>query len=702
MARKAATPDARDPASIGPDELNETEAAAELARLAALLARLGRAYHGGDAPEVDDAEYDALVRRNEAIERRFPDLVRADTPSARVGAAPEGGFAKHAHLVPMLSLDNVFDRAEFEAFAARARRFLGLKDEADTRLRFVAEPKIDGLSISLTYQDGRFIGGATRGDGTTGEDVTENLRTLRGLPERLSGDAPGLIEIRGEVFLRKADFLALNQHQAEAGQRLFANPRNAAAGALRQLDASVTAARPLSLFAYAQGRSSEPVADTHSDYLDRLRGWGFSVNPLSQVLESAEAAERFQADLALQRSSLEYDIDGVVYKIDDLGLQERLGFVGRAPRWAVAWKFPAEQAITRLEEIRIQVGRTGALTPVAVLEPVNVGGVLVTRATLHNADEIARKDVRPGDRVQLQRAGDVIPQILGRVPEEGVERGEPYVFPDHCPACGSKAVRAEGEVVVRCTGGLVCPAQTVERLIHLVSRPAFDIDGLGDKSIQEFHEAGLIRTPADIFRLRPEDLEGREGWKETSINRLMRAIEAARTIPLARFIFGLGIRRIGETNARLLARHYGSYAAWREQMQAATTVGSDERLALGSISRVGTAIADELATFFAEAHNRAALDELAGLLTIEDEVAPESAALAGKTIVFTGTLTTMTRPEAKAMAERLGAKVTDSVSQKTDLVVLGTDAGSKAKKAAALGIATLDEAGWRELAGVAE
>ena len=693
-------PSERDAAAIEPAELNETEAAGELERLAALIARLGRAYHGADAPEATDAEYDALFRRNEAIEQRFPELIRADTPSARVGSAPEGGFAKHPHLVPMLSLENVFDRAEFEAFAARARRFLGLKDEADAPLRVVAEPKIDGLSISLTYENGVFVRGATRGDGAVGEDVTENLRTLKGLPQRLHGDAPALIEIRGEVFLRKADFLGLNAHQAETGQRLFANPRNAAAGSLRQLDPTVTAGRPLSLFAYAQGRSSARVSDTHSGYLQRLRDWGFDVNPLSELLENAEAAERFQAALALARSGLEYDIDGVVYKIDEIALQERLGFVGRAPRWAVAWKFPAEQAITRLEEIRIQVGRTGALTPVAVLEPVNVGGVLVTRATLHNADEIARKDVRPGDRVQLQRAGDVIPQILGRVPEDGVERGPPYVFPDHCPACGAKAVRPDGEVVVRCTGGLVCPAQTVERLIHLVSRPAFDIDGLGEKSIAEFHAAGLILRPADIFRLKGASLEGREGWKDVSIAKLMRAIAERRTIPLARFIFGLGIRRIGERNARLLARHYGSYAHWREQMERATTIGSDERLALGSIIGIGEAIADELATFFLEAHNRQAVDELAAELTVEREDAPASAALAGKTIVFTGSLATMTRPEAKAMAERLGANVTDSVSKKTGLVVLGAEAGSKAKKAVELGIDTLDEAGWRALVGL--
>ena len=689
----------RDLSAIAADALSETEAAAELARLAALLARLGRAYHAEDAPEATDAEYDALFGRNQAIERRYPTLVRADTPSAAIGAAPEGGFAKHRHLLPMLSLDNVFDRGDFDAFVARARRFLGIREE--TTLPMVAEPKIDGVSISLTYEAGRFVYGATRGDGAVGEDVTENLRTLRDLPARLGDGAPALIEIRGEVFLRKADFLALNEHQAAAGQRPFANPRNAAAGSLRQLDRRITQARPLSLFAYAQGRSSEPVAGTHSGYLERLRGWGFAVNPLSELLEGPDAAERFQAGLALKRSSLEYDIDGVVYKIDDLALQERLGFVGRSPRWAVAWKFPAEQAFTRLQEIRIQVGRTGALTPVAVLEPVNVGGVLVTRATLHNADEIARKDVRPGDRVQLQRAGDVIPQILGRVEEPGVARGPAFVFPDHCPVCGSKAVRPDGEVVVRCTGGLVCPAQTVERLIHLASRAAFDIEGLGEKSIQEFHDAGLIRVPADIFRLRPDQIAGREGWKDASTARLMRAIDERRRIPLARFIFGLGIRRIGETNARLLARHYGSYAQWRAQMQAATVVGSDERLALGSITGVGETIAGELATFFAEAHNRDAVDALAAeLRQIEDETAAEQSALSGQVIVFTGSLASLTRPEAKALAERLGAKVTDSVSKKTDLVVLGSEAGSKAKKAAELGIATVDEAGWRALAGL--
>ena len=498
------------------ETLSVAEAAAELARLAAEIARHDRAYHEQDAPEISDAEYDALRRRNAAIEARFPDLVRPDSPTHRVGGAPAGGFAKVRHRVPMLSLDNAFGAEEFHEFCERARRFLGLKDEA---LAFVGEPKIDGLSISLTYEDGRFVRGATRGDGTEGEDVTANLLTMRDVPRTLKGSAPRFIEIRGEVFLRKADFLALNAAQEQAGQRLFANPRNAAAGSLRQLDARVTAGRPLSLFAYAQGESSEPVAETHWGYLQRLRQWGFSVSPLSRLLASEAEAAAFQAAIGEQRAGLEYDIDGVVYKLNDLKLQNRLGFVGRAPRWAIAWKFPAEQATTALQDILIQVGRTGALTPVAQLQPVNVGGVLVTRATLHNEDEIARKDIRIGDTVVLQRAGDVIPQVVRVVADKRKPGTKPYVFPDHCPVCGSLAVRPPGEAVRRCTGGLTCPAQTEERLIHFVSRPAFDIDGLGEKTIREFHADGLVRGPADIFALpaREAEIAGREGWGEARL-----------------------------------------------------------------------------------------------------------------------------------------------------------------------------------------
>jgi DNA ligase (NAD+) len=681
------------------DSLTETEAAEELDRLAREIAHHDAAYHTHDAPEISDAEYDALRRRNAAIEARFPALIRADSPSSRIGGAPESGFAKLRHRVPMLSLDNAFDATEFVEFCARAKRFLGRTEP----LVFVAEPKIDGLSINLTYEHGHFVRGATRGDGTEGEDVTANLRTMKSVPDRLHGHAPALIEIRGEVFMTKADFLALNQSQADAGAKVFANPRNAAAGSLRQLDVRITAGRPLSLFAYAQGESSEPVATTHWDYLERLKAWGFDVNPLSRRLGSEGDAETFQSEIGLERSGLGYDIDGVVYKIDDLALQRRLGFVGRAPRWAIAWKFPAEQATTVLRDIRIQVGRTGALTPVAELEPVNVGGVLVARATLHNEDEIARKDIRIGDTVVLQRAGDVIPQIVSVVMDRRPEGSKPYIFPDTCPACGSHAVRPPGEVVRRCTGGLICPAQRVERLIHFVSRPAFDIDGLGEKTIQEFYNEGWLHGPADLFKLpeREAEIATREGWGKQSARNLSRAIAARRTVPLERFIYALGIRRIGSTNARLLARQYGSFENWRTQMRAATTIGSDERLELGSISGIGPTIAEELTDFFGEDRNIAALDELARELTVEDVVRADAAdsPIDGKTVVFTGTLETMTRPEAKARAESLGAKVTDSVSKKTDFVVVGADAGSKARKAAELGVRTMTEAEWRDLVG---
>jgi DNA ligase (NAD+) len=684
------------------DELTEAEAAAELASLAREIAHHDRLYHQQDAPEISDAEYDALRRRNAAIETRFPHLIRADSPSNRIGGAPESGFAKVRHRVPMLSLDNAMSAEEFAEFCARARRFVGLA--ANVPLAFVAEPKIDGLSISLTYQHGEFVRGATRGNGTEGEDVTANLRTMKSVPQKLKGRAPALIEVRGEVFMTKADFLKMNEAQAKAGQKVFANPRNAAAGSLRQLDSKITAGRPLSLFAYAQGESSEAVADTHWHYLQRLRDWGFQVNPLSRHLKSEDEAAAFQNDIAAERSGLGYDIDGVVYKIDDLALQRRLGFVGRAPRWAIAWKFPAEQAMTVLRDIHIQVGRTGALTPVARLEPVNVGGVLVQNATLHNEDEIARKDIRIGDTVVLQRAGDVIPQIVSVVLERRPKGAKPYVFPDLCPVCGSHAVRPPGEAVRRCTGGLICEAQRVERLIHFVSRPAFDIDGLGEKTIREFYEEGWLHSPADLFRLpaREAAIAEREGWGKVSARNLSRAIEARRKIPLDRFIYALGIRRIGESNARLLARHYGSFGNWRKEMLAAVEPGSEARAELDNIVGIGPAIAEELADFFGETRNVKLVDELAAELTIEDSARAEAtdSEIAGKTLVFTGSLETMTRPEAKARAEALGAKVTDSVSKKTDLVVVGADAGSKARKASELGVRTVTEAEWRDLAGL--
>jgi DNA ligase (NAD+) len=660
------------------------------------IAEANTAYHTKDAPVITDAEYDALRREANALLAGHPEFGDAAEVLEEVGAAPAAGFRKIRHSVPMLSLDNAFGPEDFVDFCAKIRRFLGL-DEAP--LEFVAEPKIDGLSISITYEERKFLRAATRGDGAEGEDVSQNLLTLQALPRTLPEDAPEKIEIRGEVYMTKADFLALNESQ----ERKFANPRNAAAGGLRQLDAGITAKRKLSLFAYAQGESSTPVAATHWGYLRKLEEWGFSVNPLSRKITEAEA-EEFQSEIGIARAGLPYDIDGVVYKINDLALQTRLGFVGRAPRWAIAWKFPAERATTTLLDIEIQVGRTGALTPRAKLTPVNVGGVLVQHATLHNEDEISRKDIRIGDTVELQRAGDVIPQIIRPLPELRPKGAAPFEFPTHCPVCGSIAERDMDEAVRRCTGGLICAAQITERLIHFCSRGAFDIEGMGDKTVVEFHEAGLIRSAPDIFRLplHEKQISEREGWGKVSAAKLSAAIEARRTIPLPRFIYALGIRRIGENNAKLLARHYGSYANWRESMLAATEIGSDARLELGSISGIGPAIATDLAAFFSEAHNLETLDALDEFLTVTEApgVGAPNSPLAGKTIVFTGTLATLARPEAKAKAESLGAKVTESVSKKTDFVVVGTDAGSKAVKAAELGLTILTEEQFREIAGL--
>ncbi|MCA3358966.1 MAG: NAD-dependent DNA ligase LigA [Roseomonas sp.] len=697
--------------------LSELDAAIELAELAREIARHDRLYHAKDQPEITDAEYDALIARNRAIEARFPHLIRSDSPSRRVGAPVAEGFAKSRHGEPMLSLDNVFSPEEFSDFCKRIRRFLGL---AETEaLAFVGEPKIDGLSINLLYENGVFIKGATRGDGAEGEDVTANLLTIPSLPRQLKPPFPASIEIRGEVFMEKADFLSFRAAQEAAAEArearraaseklgdavvIPANPRNAAAGSVRQLDARITATRPLKLLAYAMGAASEAPAETHHDFLNALRRWGFAVNPLSRRLDGEDAAEHFQAEIGAGRAALGYDIDGVVYKLDRIDWQRRLGFVGRAPRWAVAWKFPAEQAVTKLLDIEIQVGRTGALTPRAVMEPVNVGGVMVRHATLHNEDEIARKDVRIGDTVMLQRAGDVIPQILGVVLEKRPADAQPYAFPLNCPACGSHAIRDGEDVVRRCTGGLTCPAQTTERLRHFVSRRAMDIEGLGEENIQFLFDAGLIKSPADIFRLhqKRETLAGFEGWGERKISKLLEAIEACRSVALERFIFALGIRRIGEQNAKLLARHYHSLEAWRAAMIAAHIIGSEAREELGSIQGIGPAIAEELVEFFAEPRNLAALDDLSSEvspLAVEETSAADSA-FAGKTMVFTGTLEKMTRDEAEALAERLGAKVTKSVSKKTDFVVVGADAGSKAAKAAELGVKTLTEAEWVDLAG---
>ncbi|SHK08281.1 DNA ligase (NAD+) [Roseomonas rosea] len=717
----AKTPSPALPQAMPAEELTEAEAARELEALAARIAEANAAYHLHDAPIMSDAEYDALFRRNQAIETRFPELVRADSPSRKVGEEPAAGFAKSRHGTPMLSLDNAFSPEDFAEFAARIRRFLGLS--AEEVLRFVAEPKIDGLSVNLTYENGAFVKGATRGDGTEGEDITENLKTLAELPRALKAPFPERIEIRGEVFMTKADFLAFHaeqtrlfeerEHRRETGGkvgeavRIPVNPRNAAAGSLRQLDPKVTARRPLKLFAYAQGASSAPVAETHWAYLETLRRWGFQVNPLSQLLDDEHAAADFQASMAERRAGLDYDIDGVVYKLDRLDWQSRLGFVGRAPRWAIAWKFPAERAVTKLLEIQIQVGRTGALTPRAVMQPVNVGGVMVQHATLHNEDEVARRDVRLGDTVELQRAGDVIPQIIRVVDPDRPDRGPPWQPPTTCPECGSPAIRPEGEVVRRCTGGLICPAQQVERLIHFAARNAMDIEGLGIENVVLLHEAKLVTTPADIFRLKDhvETLRGWKGWggsakgESRKVANLLAAIEARRSVSLERFIFALGIRRIGEQNARLLARHYHTAEAWREAMLAARVVGSEAREDLGGIQGIGPAIAQELVSFFAERRNVEALDDLLREVSPEPAEAVAEGALSGKSIVFTGSLETMTRQEAEARAEALGAKVVKSVSKRTDFVVVGADAGSKAKKAAELELKTLTEAEWREMAG---
>ncbi|MDX1423787.1 MAG: NAD-dependent DNA ligase LigA [Kiloniellales bacterium] len=690
------------------ETLSPDQAAEELARLAKEIARHDRLYYQKDAPEISDADYDALRRRNEAIEARFPELVRPDSPSRRVGAAPAPGFAKVRHAVPMLSLANAFDAEDIREFHARVRRFLNLGDEP---VALVAEPKIDGLSISLRYENGRFAQGATRGDGTEGEDVTRNLRTLEDVPKRLAGDAPEVIEVRGEVYMSRPAFLKLNEDQEAAGGKIFANPRNAAAGSLRQLDSRVTASRPLALFAYAMGEVTGAVGATHWEFLERLRHWGFPTNPLARLCDSVEDALAFYQEILGQRAELPYDIDGIVFKVNRFDWQERLGFVSRAPRWAIAHKFPAEQVQTRLERIAIQVGRTGALTPVAELTPVTVGGVVVARATLHNEDEIARKDIREGDLVVVQRAGDVIPQVVEVVKEAGRKRKPPYRFPEVCPVCGSSAVREPGAAVRRCTGGLICPAQAVERLRHFVSRDAFDIEGLGDKHIRAFFEDGLLKSPVDLFRLRETDeaaetkLADRDGWGETSARKLFDAIDARRRMPLDRLIYALGIRQVGQATAKLLARNYGTFEAWRAAMAAAAKENGDESSGayadLVNIDQIGPSVAADLVAFMAEPHNREVLDELAKLLEIEPVAAPARAdsPVAGKTVVFTGALGTMSRGEAKARAEALGAKVAGSVSKKTDFVVVGADAGSKARKAAELGVETLSEEDWLALIG---
>lgn len=696
---------------ISVDDLTEKDARRELARLAMDIAYHDALYHKNDAPEITDAAYDALRRRNEAIEARFPDLIRKDSPSLRVGGGLKSGFGKIKHVKPMLSLGNAFADADVSDFITRVRRFLGLSDGEEVAI--VAEPKIDGLSASLRYEKGKLVYAATRGDGAEGEDVTANMRTLEDVPTALSGAVPDVLEVRGEVYMRKDDFLSLNSRQEAAGAKTFANPRNAAAGSLRQLDTAITKSRPLRFFGYSWGDLSEPLADTQMGARARLAGLGFSLNEPTALCRSLDAVLAHYRLIEKDRAFLPFDIDGVVYKVDRLDWQARLGQVSRAPRWAIAHKFPAEKAETIVEEISIQVGRTGALTPVANLKPVTVGGVVVSRATLHNQDEVERLGVKAGDTVRIQRAGDVIPQVIEVTRDGG---GDPYVFPAACPVCGSDVAREEGEVVWRCAGGLICEAQAVERLKHFVARDALDIEGLGTKSIEEFWRDGLIRGPADIFALaeKREALVGREGWKEKSVDNLIAAIEERRKIPLDRLIFGLGIRHVGQTTSRLIARAYGSFDAWRTAMAAV----SAERVAapdehkkpdligphyadLTGIDTVGMAAADSLSAFFGETHNTDVLNALADVLSVQDVEAPatDGSPVAGKTVVFTGTLERVTRGEAKARAESLGAKVAGSVSKKTDYVIVGADAGSKARKATELGVTTLSEDDWLALIG---
>jgi DNA ligase (NAD+) len=705
----------KDFSGVAVDELKRAEAEAELRRLAALIRHHDELYYRQDAPEISDAEYDALRRRNEAIEARFPKLVRPDSPSKRVGAPAVEGFGKVRHRVAMLSLGNAFDAEDIRDFVERVHRFLRVP--ADDPIAFTAEPKIDGLSISLRYEHGELTEAATRGDGLEGENVTKNVMTIKQIPHTLKGrGVPESIDVRGEIYMTHADFFRMNKEQEAAGAKVFANPRNAAAGSLRQLDASITAARPLRFFAYAWGLASKLPADTQAGVDAAFAKWGLPVNPLLRVCTGTEELVAYYEELAEERAKLAYDIDGVVYKVNRLALQERLGFVSRSPRWAIAHKFPAQQAMTILNGIDIQVGRTGALTPVARLAPITVGGVVVTNATLHNEDEIQRKDVRVGDTVIVQRAGDVIPQIVGIVPDKRPKGAKPYVFPKVCPYCGSHAVREKNEktgkvdVVRRCTGGLICPAQRVERLKHFVSRNAFDIEGLGEKNIQAFYDDGLIQSPEDIFTLAVRDarsatkLEDREGWGPQSATKLFNAIAARRDIALDRFIYALGIRHVGETTAKLLARFYGTIENFRTAMlEAAKGPESEAYKELDNIEGIGEVVAQAIADFFAEPHNVRVVDDLLKEVSPQPlEAVDRTSAVAGKTVVFTGTLTLLTRGEAKAQAERLGAKVAGSVSKKTDYVVAGADAGSKLAKARELGVKVLDEEEWLRLTGAAD
>ena len=696
------------------DAMTPTQAAQELAWLAEQLNAANDAYHRDDSPDINDAHYDALKQRNRKIEAAFPVLKRADSPSEQVGGAIAVGFGKVQHAQRMLSLGNAFNDEDVADFDTRIRKYLGLRN--DTDLKYTAEPKIDGLSLSLRYESGVLVQAATRGDGTTGENVTANARTIADIPHHING-APDVLEVRGEVYMSHADFTALNENQTQKAGKTFANPRNAAAGSLRQLDAKVTKARPLRFFAYAWGELSTPLADTQSGAIARLGAFGFVTNELTQICVGPTAMIAHYRKIEEQRATLGYDIDGVVYKVDDLELQRRLGFRSTTPRWAIAHKFPAELAWTTLEGIDIQVGRTGALSPVARLAPVTVGGVVVSNATLHNEDYIVGRagdgqpirngrDIRKGDWVQIYRAGDVIPKIkdvdLARRPADAA----PFVFPDHCPECGSEAIREEGDAVRRCTGGMICPAQAVERLKHFVSRAAFDIEGLGAKQVEQFYGDGWIKTPADIFTMRDrfgagmQQLKNREGWGEKSASNLFDAIDEKRKIPLNRLIFALGIRHVGDSSAALLAQHYASWAAFAAAMEKATIGDGPIWDELIGIDGVGAVLATSVITSLQQETERASIDALVAALDVQDVIVTTSdSPVAGKTVVFTGTLEKMSRAEAKARAEELGAKVSGPVSAKTNLLVAGPGAGSKATKAASLGVETIDEDGWLSLIG---
>jgi DNA ligase (NAD+) len=687
---------------------------AEMVRLATEISHHNDLYYRQDAPEISDAEYDALRRRLDELEKTHPELRRPDSPTKTVGAAPVAAFGKIRHDVPMLSLGNAFDDQDVVDFVERVRRFLKLGD-TDV-LEVTAEPKIDGLSISIRYESGVLVQAATRGDGAEGENVTANIKTVREIPHTLKGkDIPEVIEIRGEIYLGHKDFETLNAAQAASGDKVFANPRNAAAGSLRQLDVSITTKRPLRFFAYTWGAASELPADTQAGVVAAFKRWGLPVNPLMHVATKTEDLLAFYRDIERDRATLGYDIDGVVYKVNRLDYQERLGFVSRSPRWAIAHKFAAERATTVLEKIDIQVGRTGALTPVAKLRPVTVGGVVVSNATLHNEDEIARKDIREGDTVVVQRAGDVIPQVVEVVLDKRHSHAKRYKFPTVCPVCGSHAVResveetGKADVVRRCTGGLICPAQAKERLKHFVSRNAFDIDGLGAEKIEFFFDTGRIKSPADIFTLEMRDRQSTEpltkvrGFKETSVRKLFSAIEARRQVALDRFLFALGIRHIGETTAKDLAKAYGTFEALRAAVNAAIEggKGSDAYEDIDNIEGIGETVVDALVDFFGEQHNQEQVDALLNEVTVKpyERIQAKASPVTGKTVVFTGTLTKLTRNEAKAQAERLGAKVSGSVSKKTDYVVAGAEAGSKLDNARALGVTVLDEDGWIALVG---